>query len=53
MASRRRIDTPIREVSHPTNENDCLTDDFSNMMPLWFDRDSMPNVLIDNDDMPN
>ena len=25
---------PIREVSHPTNIHECLTDDDSNKMPL-------------------
>ena len=39
----------IREVLHPANEHECLADDDSNMMPLWFDGDSMPKVLIDND----
>ena len=41
------------EVSHPTNEHECLTDDDSNMMPLWFDGDCMPKVLIDNADLPD
>ena len=53
MAIYRRTDTPIREVLHPTNEHECLTDDDSNMMPLWFDGDCMPKVLIDNDDLSN
>ena len=35
------------EVSHPAKEHECLTDDESNMMPLWFDEDCMPKVLID------
>ena len=39
------------EVLHPTNEHECLTDYDTNMMPLWFDRDGMPKVLIDNDDL--
>ena len=41
------------EVSHPTIKHECLTDYDSNMMPLWFDGDCMPNVLIDNDDLPS
>ena len=41
------------EVSHPTNEHECLTDDDSNMIPLWFDGDCMPKVLIDNTDLPD
>ena len=41
------------EVSHPTNEHECLTDYESNMVPLWFDGDYMPKVLIDNDDLSN
>ena len=53
MAFWRRTDTPIREVSHSTNEQVCLTDDDSNMMPHWFDGDCMPKVLIDNDDLSN
>ena len=44
---------PIREVSHPANKHECLTDDDSNMMPLWIDGDCMPKVLIDNDDLYN
>ena len=47
-----RTDT-IMEVSHPTNEHECLTDYDSNMMPLWFDGDRMPLVLIDIDDLSN
>ena len=39
------------EVSDRTNEHECLTDDESNMMPLWFGGDCMAKVLIDNDDM--
>ena len=50
MAIWRRTDTPIIEVSYPTNEHECLTDYDSNMMPLWFDGDCMQNMLIDNDD---
>ena len=53
MAIWRRSYTPIREVSHPTNEHDCLTDDDSKMIPLWFDGDCMPKMLIDNDDLSN
>ena len=44
---------PIREVSHPTNEHECLTDDDSNIMPLWFDGDCMPKALFDNDELSN
>ena len=51
MAISKRTDTPIRDVSHPTNEQACLTDDDSNMMPLWFDGDCIPKVLFDNDDL--
>ena len=47
----RMNDNPIMEFSHQTNEQECLTDDDSNMMPLWFDGDCMPKVLIDNDDL--
>ena len=43
----------MRGVSHPTNEHEYLTDDDSNMMPLRFDGDCMPKVLIDNDDLCN
>ena len=42
---------PIGEVSHPTIEHECLTDDDSNMPPLWFDGDCMLKVMIDNDDL--
>ena len=28
-----RTDTPIREISHPTNEHECLTGDDSNLIP--------------------
>ena len=41
----------IMEVSHPTDGHGWLTDGDSNMVPLWFDRDCMTKVLIDNDDM--
>ena len=51
MAIWRRSDTPIIEVSHPTNVHECLTDNDSNMMPLWFDGDCMPKLLIDKDDV--
>ena len=34
-----------------TNEHGWLTDGDSNLMPLWFDGDCMPKVLIDNDDL--
>ena len=47
----RRKDTPIMEVSHPTNKYECLTDYDSNMMPLWFDGDCVQKVLIDNGDL--
>ena len=49
----KRTHSPIMEVSHPTNEHECLTDYNSNMKHLWFDGDCMPKVLIDNDDLPN
>ena len=39
------------ELSHPTNEHECLTDYDSNMMSLWFHGDCMPKVLIDNGDL--
>ena len=48
MAIWRGTDTPIMEVSYPTNEHGWLTDGDSNMMLLWFDGDCMPKVLIDN-----
>ena len=51
MAIWRMKYTSIREVSHPTNEHECLTDDYSIMMLFWFDGDCMLNVLIDNDDL--
>ena len=38
-------------VSNPTNEHGLLTNADSNMMPLWLDRDCMPNVLTDDDDL--
>ena len=47
----RMNDNPIMEVSHQTNKQECLTDDDSNMMALWFDGDCMPKVSIDNDDL--
>ena len=37
-------------VLHPTNVV-CLTYYDSNMMPIWFDGDGMPKMLIDNDDL--
>ena len=43
----------MREVSPPTNEHGCFGDDDSNMMPLWFDGDRMPKVLIENDGLSN
>ena len=46
-----KTDTPISDVSHPTNEQAYLPDDDSNMMPLWFDGDCIPKVLFDNDDL--
>ena len=49
----RRTGTPLREVSHSTNEHECLTYDDSSLMSLWLDGDCMPNVLIDNDDLSN
>ena len=48
MAIWSRTDTPIVEVSHPTNEHGLVTDIDNNMMPLWFGRDCMPKVLIDS-----
>ena len=39
------------DVSHPTNEHECLTDYASNKMPLCFDGDCMLKVLIVNDDL--
>ena len=45
----RRTGTHLREVSHSTNEHECLTYDDSNLIRL--DGDCMPNVLIDNDDL--
>ena len=49
----KRTDTPTREVSYPTNTHECLTDDDSNMMPLWFGGDCMQRVLIDIDGLSN
>ena len=46
----KRIDSPTREVSYPTDAHECLTDDDNNMMPLWF---GMPMVLINNDCLSN
>ena len=51
MANRRRTDTPIIEVSHPTDEHGWMTDGDSNMTSLWFDGNCMTKVLIDNDDL--
>ena len=49
----RRTDTLVREALQQTNEHECLTDDDSNMMPLWFDGECMPKVSTDNDDLSN
>ena len=43
---------PIMEVSHSTNVHEFLPD-YDNNMPLWFDGDCMPKVLIDNGDQSN
>ena len=53
MATWRSTDIPITEVSHPTNEHGWLTDGDSNMMPLWFDGNLKPKLLIDTDDLSN
>ena len=54
MAIWKRTDTPIREVSHPTDEHECVTDyDSMIMMLLWFDGNYMSKVLIDNNDLSN
>ena len=39
------------KVSDPSSEHKCLTDDESNMMPLWFSGDCLTKVLIDNDNL--
>ena len=44
-------DTPHDRFSHPTNEHEFLTDYDNNMMPLCFDEDCIPKVLIGNDDL--
>ena len=49
MAIWRRTDTPIIDVSHQINEQELLTGYDSNMIPLWFDGDCVPKVLIDNE----
>ena len=48
---RRRTDTNIMKVSNPTNEHGMLINADNIMMPLWLDRDCMPNVLTDDDDL--
>ena len=48
-----RTDTPKNVSLRPTNDHGWLTDGDSNMMPLWFDGDCMPNLSIDKDDLPD
>ena len=51
MAIWRRADTPIMEVPKPTDGHGWLMDGDSNMVPLWFDGDCVPEFLIDDDDL--
>ena len=39
------------EVSKPTNGHVWLTDGDSSIVTPWFERDCMPKVLIDEDDL--
>ena len=51
MAIWRRADTPIMEVPKPTDGHGWLMDGDSNMVPLWFDGDCVPEFLIEDDDL--
>ena len=52
MAIWRRADTHIMEVPKPTDRHGWLTDSDGKMMPLWFEGECLPEVLIDDDDLP-
>ena len=41
------------EVPKPTDRHGWLTDSDGNMMPLWFEGECLPEVLIDDDDLPD
>ena len=43
--------SPKIEVSKPTNGHVWLTDGDSSIVILWFDRDCLPKMLIDEDDL--
>ena len=40
-----------KQKNKTINEHAWLTDGDSSIVILWFDRDGMPNVLIDDDDL--
>ena len=51
MAILRRADTPIMEAPKPTDGHGWLMDVDCNKVPLWFDGDCLPELLIEDDDM--
>ena len=48
MGISKRTAIPIIEVSKPTYGQVLLTGGNSSIVTLWFDRDGMPMVLIDD-----
>ena len=51
MVNWGRADTPMMEIPSATDGHEWMND--GNMRPVWFECDCLPNILINDDDLPN
>ena len=53
MAIWRRAYTPVMEIPSATDGHGWMKDGDDNMMPVWFEGDRLPNILINDDVLPD
>ena len=51
MAIWRRADTHVIEIPSATDGHGWMKHGDGNMMPVWFESDCLPIILIDDDDL--
>ena len=45
----RRANTPIIEVPRPTDGHGWTVNDVGQMMPVWYEGECLPNILVDDE----
>ena len=48
MGIGRRADTPTIEVLRPTDGHSWTVNDVGHMMPVWYEGECLPNILVDD-----